>query len=525
MGDVVWLRSSIQPIFKNYNPHSFDYANYLENQNVFHQIKCFSNHYFIAGKEKNTSFYIDKLRAALVASFEVHAFSEKTNAILNTLLLGQRQQLDSNTLNDYKNTGVIHVLAISGLHIGIIYAFFNFVFGFLNRFKYGKTLKLVVILIVLWLFALISGMSASVTRAVTMFSLFALGTFLNRRNNKFNAIAASFLLVLIFNPLLLFDVGFQLSYGAVIAILLFQPFYKKFYFSNQKIVIYLTDLILVSLAAQVGVLPLMLLYFKQVPLLFLAANFIVIPVSTLILILGLILLFLNFIALPVALILGKIISNLVEFMNGYIHWLSSYDQFIIKNIAFTPLLTLVLYLLIFSLIYWVYRQKYTSFVWVLFLVICFQITYFITNWFTTNKKELIVYNSKETTISVFQSQCITVYTNDSLVQKNANIQEYLTAQFNPKVQFASLNNVLYFKNKKIIIVDQSGVYKTSIRPDVVIIRQNSRINIERLIKTTKPKQIVADKSNSYTSIKRWKAMCLQYKIPFHAVSEKGYYRI
>ena len=525
IGDLVSFNTEIKPIAKNYNPDTFDYANYMENQNVFHQIKCFENDYFIGGKVKNFTFYINELRKKLVHSFDAHHFSVRTKSILNALLLGQKQQIDSETLNDYKNAGVVHILAISGLHIGIIYTFFNLIFGFLNRVKHGKTIKLIVILLLLWTFALISGMSASITRSVTMFSLIAFGTFLNRKNFMFNAIAASGLLLLVYNPHFIFDVGFQLSYAAVISILLFQPFYQRFYYSKNKIIVYITDLFLVSLTAQLGVLPLMLLYFKQVPTLFLLANFVVIPVATAILILGIIVLFLNFVYLPLALHLGKIISILVEFMNYYIHWLSSFEGYVIKNITFTPFLTVGLYLLILSVIYWIYRPKNKHLLTVLILTLSFQLVYFYTKRETSQKKELIIFNNKESAISIFDTNKITIFSNDSLIAKNQSIQEYATAKFNPKIAFYPLENVLFFKNKKIIIVDESGIYTTTSKPDVVIIRQNSRINIERLILTSKPKLIIADKSNSYTSIKRWKATCLKYKIPFHAIAEKGFYKM
>jgi competence protein ComEC len=525
IGDLVSFNSEVKPIVKNYNPDTFDYANYMENQNVFHQIKCFENDYFIGNKVKNFTFYINELRKKLVHSFDAHHFSVRTKSIINALLLGQKQQIDSETLNDYKNAGVVHILAISGLHIGIIYAFFNFIFGFLNRVKHGKTVKLVIIILLLWLFALISGMSASITRSVMMFSVIAFGTFLNRKNFMFNAIAASLLILLIYNPLLIFDVGFQLSYAAVISILLFQPFYQKFYYSKNKIVVYITDLFLISLTAQLGVLPLMLLYFKQVPTLFLLANFVVIPVATAVLIIGIVVLFLNFVYLPLALIIGKVISFLVEFMNYYIHWLSSFQDYVIKNITFTPFLTVGLYLLILSIVYWIYEPKNKRFLFVLVTTLSFQILYFYTKNETSHKNELIVYNNKESAISIFDANRITVFSNDSLIQENQSIKEYATAKFNPKVVFHPLENLLYFKNKKIIVVDENTIYNTSIKPDVVIIRQNSRINIERLILTSKPQLIIADKSNSYTSLKRWKETCLKNKIPFHAIGEKGFYKM
>lgn len=525
IGDEIILKAELKPILKNYNPDTFDYANYMEKQNVFHQIKCFENDYFIGKKIKNFNYYINELRQKLVHSFDDHPFSLRTKSIVNALLLGQKQQIDSETLNDYKNSGVVHILAISGLHIGIIYAFLNFIFGFLNRYKHGNTLKLIIIILLLWLFALISGMSASITRAVMMFSLIAFGKFLNRKNSIFNAVAASFFILLIYNPLLIFDVGFQLSYAAVISILLFEPFYKKCYCSKNKIVIYITDLFLVSLAAQLGVLPLMMLYFKQIPTLFLLANLVVIPIATVVLILGTITLLLNFIYLPLALIIGKAISLLVDLMNQYIHFLSSFENYIIKDITFTPFLALSLYLILLSFIYWIYNPKNIRFLYVLSLVFLFQWVHFFTKKSIAFKKELIVFNNKESVISIFDSNVLKVFSNDSLISSNSSFQTYKTAKFNPKTTFFPLGNLVYFNTKKILIVDENGIYNTSIKPDVVIIRQNSKINLERLIQTTNPSIIIADKSNSYTSLKRWKAICIIYKIPFHAIAEKGFYKM
>lgn len=184
-----------------------------------------------------------------------------------------------------------------------------------------------------------------------------------------------------------------------------------------------------------------------------------------------------------------------------------------------------LYLVILSVIYWIYNPKNKRVLYVLCLVFSFQALYFYTKNETSHKNELIVFNVKESAISIFDANKITVFSNDSLITENQSIQEYVTAKFNPKVLFQPLENVLFFKDKKIIIIDESAIYNISSKPDVVIIRQNSRINIERLILTSKPKVIVADKSNSYTSIKRWKAICIKYKIPFHAIAEKGFYKM
>lgn len=525
ISDNIKLICELNPIAKRYNPNQFDYALYLENQNVYHQVTAYDNDYFITEKSTDFNFYIHKLRTRLINSFAIHDFSSQTNSIVNALVFGQKQDLDKTTLEDYKNAGVIHILAISGLHIGIIYLFLSVILRFLRRIKYGKFIQLVVVLAILWLFALVSGMSPSVTRAVVMFSLVAIGKYSNRINSLFNVVAGSALLLLIYNPLYLFDLGFQLSYAAVISILLWQPFFYKFYFSKNKIIVYFTDIVLVSLAAQLGVIPLMLLYFKQLPTLFLLANLVVIPLATLVLILGIICLFLNFTIPIISVWIGKIISFLVSIMNAYIHVLASFKDFILKDITFTTPIAILLYMLIFLGIYWVYKPSKLRFSFFLGMLLLFQTTTFYSVYETSKSTEMIIYNNKPSLISIKENNQLNVFSDDSLIALNKNIKAYQVAHFNLKTNYYPLENVLYFKSKKILIIDSSSIYNLKTKPDLVILTQNTKINLNRLIAYNQPKMIVADKTNSYFTIKRWKETCLKNKIPFHAVAEKGFYKI
>jgi competence protein ComEC len=246
-GTEIWLNSTLYPIPKAFNPYQFDYAAYLEKQNVVHQIYANEKQLKIIQTHHNFDFYIENLRNKLSTSFNQHHFEPKTKAIIDALLLGQRVELDKETIADYSNAGVIHILAISGLHISIIYFFLIFLLKPLKRMRFGKEIQLLIVLVLLWLFAFITGLPASVTRAVTLFSFVSIGNYFNQSKATFNAIAVSALLILLVRPDAIFDIGFQLSYAAVIAIVLFQPFYKKFYFTKNVIGIYFTDIVLVSL--------------------------------------------------------------------------------------------------------------------------------------------------------------------------------------------------------------------------------------------------------------------------------------
>lgn len=524
IGNNIWFYKEIYATSKSLNPYQFDYSKYLENQNIFHQVYCDENEIRTFGITKNFDYYLQKIRAKLSSSFAKHNFSSNQKSILDALLLGQRTFMDTETTSNYSKAGVIHILAISGLHIGILYFFLAFLLKPIDKIRNGKYAKLVLIIAILWIFAFITGLPASVTRAVTLFTFISIGNSFKQQNNIFNAVAVSALLLLIFNPNFIFDVGFQLSYAAVISILLFQPFYKKIYFTKNKIGVYFIDIVLVSLAAQIGVLPLSLYYFNQLPLLFLVANIVIIPLASFVLIAGMISLMLNFVYEPLAILIGKMISNAINAMNQYISIIAKVENGIIENISFTEMLTITFYIVIFSFINWLYIRKWNAFRNALLAIILFQLGYFVTIWNENNKTELIVFNSKKALVSIKNNTNLTIYTNDSL-QNTRFIKDYTRGIFNETNEVKSIPNCVSFHNKRILIVDSLSVYKTSLKPDIIVLTQNPRINLDRLINDVKPELIIVDNSNSFYKINHWKLTCEKEKIPFHATAEKGFYRL
>ena len=523
-GSEIILKSKLYPIKGSFNPYQFDYGKYMEKQNVFHQVYGDENNTSIVKQTKNLNYYLYTFRNKLSDSFAIQDFDAKTQAVLNALLFGQRILLDPETIAAYSNAGVIHILAISGLHVGILFLILNFLLKPLNKHKKGKLLKLLLILSFLWSFALISGLSASVTRAVIMFSILSVGKHYNQQNNTLNTVAFSALLLLCYNPNYIFDVGFQLSYAAVIAIVLLNPFFKYFYFTKNKIVNYSTDIILVSLAAQIGVLPLSIYYFNQFPVLFLVANIVVIPLTTIILFLGLATLTTTPFSTQIALALGKILSEIIELMNSYINWISNFDNFLIKNISFTSTLCLLAYGIIVFFIYLLYHKKSQNFKYLLGSILVFQLAYFYTKFKENNYDELIIFNSKNSLITLKENNQISAFTN-SLEENITNISNYKRATFTEEVSILPLENILLFNSTKILVVDSLSTYKLSQKPDIIILTQGARVNLERLIQINSPKIIIADNSNSKYKVEMWEKTCLKEKIPFHSTYEKGLYKI
>ena len=205
--------------------------------------------------------------------------------VASALLLGYRENLDKELVKSYASAGAMHVLAVSGLHVGILYLLLTRIFSFLKKVKKvknGKFILTILIVSFLWFYAIMTGLSASVMRATTMFSFIVIGNeLLNRKTSIYNTLAVSAIILMIINPFIVYQVGFQLSYVAVVGIVYLQPKLNRLFYSRYKLVRGVWAITCVSLAAQIATFPLSLHYFHQFSTYFFISNLIVIPASSL----------------------------------------------------------------------------------------------------------------------------------------------------------------------------------------------------------------------------------------------------
>lgn len=524
-GDEIVFVRELQNTPNNFNPFQFDYGSYLKKQNIFHLVYLKKGDFVKTKHLNNWDSFWNVFKSKLIASFYIHRFNPENQSIINSLLFGERKFIDQEIVTAYANAGIMHILAISGLHVGILYIFLLTVLKPLKKINYKriKILELFIILLVLWGFATLTGLSASVTRAVTMFTIIAIGNYLNRNSNIYNTIATSAFILLLFNPNFIFDVGFQLSYAAVLSIVAFQPFFKHFYFYKSKVLKFVTDLLLVSFVAQIGVLPLSLYYFNQFPVLFLFANIIVIPLTIVILWTSFATLVLNFLFPVLSIEIGRLITFCIENMNGYARWISGFEHLIIKNISFNEPLCFLSYIIICLFLVMINKPHPKKTNYFLLSIIIFQMGYLGIKYLHSNEDELTFFNSKKTLISIKQQGRLTFFTND--VEENyENINHYKRGNFFNQSKINTLGNIYSFKGKRILIID-SLYYPMKQNPDIVFITNNSSINLERIIDAINPKIIIADNSNPFYKIEKWQSTCKKRKIPFHATAEKGFYRL
>ncbi|MEZ4854276.1 ComEC/Rec2 family competence protein [Flavobacterium sp.] len=521
--EIICLATFLKPSGEQ-NPFQFNYAAYLENNNIFDQIFLKRSDYKVVNTQQNWDCFWFTFQKKLANSFAIHNWDNNTQSVVNALLLGQRKLLDEKTLTAYSDVGVIHILAISGLHVGILYIFLVWILKPIGTSKKARIIRFCITILVLWSFAFITGFSASVSRAVIMFSLFAFGKILNKQTNTYNILATSALLLLVYNPNLIFDIGFQMSYSAVLAIVSFNPYFKYFRISKNKIVSFFTDILAVSLAAQIGVLPISLYYFHQFSPLFLVANLVAIPLTTAILWLGLITLGLNFVFPKFSVLIGKLLQLLIHFMNESIAWFSNFTTFIFKNIPFTFILAFIFSVVVLFLLIALRKKTYAATVVFLSSILVFQLVYVGTKFYNYSKEETIIYASKQTLISYKKGTTIYAFSTNFNENRTA-LNQYKTGVFSNTIEENSLRNVYLFNRKKIIVVDSFAVYPNIKNVDCVILTENPKLNLNRLITELNPKVIVATSNTKFYLLTLWKSTCAKRKIPFHATAEKGFYTL
>ncbi len=507
------------------NPDQFDYGNYLIQKSILAQMYVDGYDVKVSSKiDTDFWYYSDQLRTKIIENLRKSGFANDELNVVAALILGQQQDISPEILHDYQFAGAIHILSVSGLHIGFILIFITFLLKPLPKNKLGSYIKLVIVLSSLWSFAVLAGLSPSVVRSVTMFSFVAVGMHLKRRTNVFHTLLVSIFFILLFQPAFLFDVGFQLSYVALFFILWLQPLLSGLWTPKNKILSYFWDILTVSFAAQIGAFPLSIYYFHQFPGLFFITNLIVLPGLGIIMALGVFVMVLAAFGY-VPILLSKALEWSVFLLNKTINWVASFERFIIQDIPFNIYLLISLNLLIVTLIIWFKKPSYNKIIAVLASVIVLQMTYFGTIWSIQNQKELIVFNMKKSTlIGERIGKNVTLFSKDS-IQKNNMIKSYLVANFSTIKTQKILQNLTYFNNKKILILDSLGVYSDNIKPNILVITQSPKLNLDRLFQKFRPELVVADASNYKTYIKIWKATCEKQKIPFHATGEKGFYRL
>jgi competence protein ComEC len=535
-GDKILISKKLQEIRNSGNPGAFNYQRYSAFRQIFHNVFLKKNDWLLLdGKNINpfNQFLFTARRNVLNILQKNMQGHDDQLAIAEALLIGYTQDLDKDLVQAYSNTGVVHIIAISGMHLALIYVMLVWIFNKMPFIRKSKIIKVIFILSCLWLFSLLTGGAASILRSAVMFSCIVIGENFGRKTSIYNSLAASAFILLCYNPYFLWDVGFQLSYLAVLGIVIFQkPIYHLLYIKN-KWVNKLWALVSVSLAAQIFTFPVCIYYFHQFPTLFLFTNIIMVPLSSLILFVEIFLIALAWMPFVGSLI-GKLTWWLVWLMNKIILWFNDLPFALWDRISASVASTLILYAFIVCAGYWLLNKSKTALRLSLLLLLGFVILTGYTKWQTAIQQKLIVYNVPQHQSIDFINGNTYKFIGDSVLLADGMLQNFhlksgrIALQLNKKVDSIPAlhqNNHLYqFNNKKILLIDQTIVFQPAeqkINIDYIIISKNQKLYIPQLAQVFNCNQFIFDGSNSLWKIAKWKKDCEQLHLRCYSVSEEG----
>ncbi len=546
-GDEIIVKNNFNEIPSPKNPDEFNYKRYLWYQEIYSSAYLKSEdwkpmhrneaHWFF-----NVSFWLrDHCRQA----FEEFIKDPREESVMEALVVGYRDNMSQEIQQAYASAGVIHVLAVSGLHVGILYLVLERLLFFMRKRKQLRRMQSFIIVLVIWLFAFVTGLSGSVVRAAMMFSLIALGKNWNLTANPFNIIASSALIILLWNPLLIMDVGFQLSYAAVISISAFVSHMNWWMVRETKFGDFLWKTTSMSLAAQLGTLPLTTFYFHQFPTLFLLANIIVIPVSGVLLVGGIVLALVQWWK-PVAIVIAFLLEKVEWLMNEFIVRLSNISFSVIKVGNFTWWQAAMVLIIIILLVQYFLHHRKSYFFLSLGLFFLLILSGALETFLNQRKKEVTVYAFRNNCLLEFRNGngsilfCDSAFSSDPWHHKYLQQHHQWEGVCTPEeiswsmknrdlsvtqtISLWSQNNYFQFQNFRLVVVNERPKKKPPqkrLHVDAILIAQSPKISLAQLLKYYDAPLIILDGSNKMYHVNKWREESAVLGVKCYDVMKEG----
>jgi len=529
-GDVLYINAPLKPTEPPANPHQFNYKRYLSFSGILYQAFIRSDDWFLIDSGEVSSIYRFSYdaRAKMLNMLANSGISGDEFAVVSAILLGYDENLEPELRDKYAGAGALHVLCVSGLHVGIVFALMEFFLAFLNRRKTGRILRLVIILLNIWCYAFITGLSPSVQRASVMFSFLAFRQIGKHHSNPYNLLAASAFALLLINPYIITKIGFQLSYSAVIGIIaLFNPIYSLIAIKH-KLTDAIWKLLVVSFAAQVGTFPLSIYYFHQFPNYFFLTNLVVIPLVWLIIYTGIISLAASIIWKWLALKISYLLNLMLISLNESVGFIDSLPWSRADGLVFYLPQVLILYGLIIILFQFFQQKKGSILLMVLVFLIGLTCSFGINQYNVFRQQKLIVYQvNNHTAIDIITGKS-TYFLCDSLMYQDKkafdfNIKNNRTYCRSAHVTEINMDDTISFtdtispvkvisknfidaKGKRIAILDNDfnpRIPASKLKVDYLILRNNPKAKLEDIIKIFRFKYLIMDSSNDWWLGKDW----------------------
>lgn len=542
-GDMLLLTTYANKIAPPKNPDAFDFAAFMRTKNIYYQSFIQNGDWQIVKKEQGSAFftYLYKTRSRLLRILKTYLPDEDNYGVTASLTLGYRAALGDQISEAYANAGAIHVLAVSGLHVGLIFWLLNLFLNRLPQYNIAQILlKIVLALSGIWLFAFLTGGSPSVMRASIMFSVIVVGKYTFRSGKIYNSLAAAAFISLLWNPYFLFTVGFQLSYLAVLGIVYFQPKIVKIWYADNIIVDYLWQLLCVSLAAQLAVIPISLYYFHQLPVYFWLSSLLAVPAAFAIMVLTILL----FISAPISTVIASlfawILNAILTILNVSVVAINQFPFSTIEAIWLYPIEVLFLYVALVFFALFIQQSKAR---WLISLLAALAITLSsvgIRKITSERQQELVVYHSsKQTLIDYFDGRERFTFQSDSISEKTIEFTANMhrLARYSQLEKEFTINDSTVWNNKRVyldfpfvqlgtkrlLLLDTSFSISTTqaIKLDYLLIYGNPKIDLATISTAFEVDTIIFDASNKRWQVAQWMEECKRLGLAAYDVQEEG----
>lgn len=516
---------ALNPITKDHFPYGFHYSNYLLSKGITHQVWLKKE---VIPLSNSKSFFGERIiqtRHFLTRKLEQQGLSDNVVQFTKALVLGAKAALSKEMKSRFQDAGVIHILAISGLHIGVIYFVIQWLLKwFLFRYKY-RILKSVLVIAIIWVFTYFTGGSDSAVRASMMFTCFEISNWLLRRQHPLNALIAAVFILLSIQPNYLFSVGFQLSVTAVAAIMIGVPKMTPLLNVKNKILFKIWQIACVTVCAQIGILPLSIYYFHQIPMLFLVANVPVMLCIPLVMSACIIYVLSASIA-EIPHFITFAFNIVIETLLSYIEWIASLEAFVIKDVYILPLTASAIYCL-YLMARWWYSNFKTGLKYVALPISLALICSFTEFRHKAIKNEVWLLPDYNTTMVSLSGESATFYTSDT--NNSTSLKNKMTAVKNSlhytEVTTETLEYAYHLNHKKIILLHNNFIPEIEETIDVLVVTNSPKINIARLLQNLQPQKVVIASNNKHYVVQNWLAACKNNHIDCYDVSALGSIRL
>jgi competence protein ComEC len=523
-GSLLVISKTPSLIAANSNPGGFDYHRYAFYKGITHQVFSDSANCRLVRKSLGLENFLFVLQSRLVSILQANIKGKKEQGLAEAMLIGYKENLDKDLIQAYSNTGVVHIIAISGLHLGLIYWLLALLLKPLKRFRSFSWLYPSLIIALLWIFSFLSGGQPSVLRSALMFSSLIISKQFSLGSGIYNSLACSAFILLAIDPYSLWDLGFQFSYAAVLSILIFQkPINNLLYFPNRFFEMGWKAIAL-TISAQLLTTPISIYHFHQFPNYFLIANLIAVPLSSLILIFEIMTTILDFFH-PLSSFLGEITTWLIRALNQFIEWTSGLPFALWKSLNIDNIQTFLLFAGCFGLKKMMTGKKTGIYLMLFSTTLLFSVR--ALHFFKTDKQSLlIVYHSpKNTAVDIIEGRSyfpLVNAKNDPQIIASRNF--YRASRIARPLSFEARQNFIRYRKINMIFIWENEMFpdcNPGLKIDLVLISGKKNISLKALVEKFRIGRFIFDNTVPEWKINKYLEECQSLGIPSHNLRTEG----